>query len=284
VNRPQLLSAFAGHWTGSGTGVTVIVPPSGTVGAGEVRGGAPATREFALLDPVRLVERVDAVVLSGGSAFGLAAADGVMDVLRSRGAGFPTPLGPVPIVVGMSIFDGSVAGEPPSAASGRLAVGAALSGEEFATGAVGAGTGASTGKWRDRLDPGGLGVARARAGSASVVAVVVVNAWGDVLGPDGRPLFGGDPPASVAPAFGLTNTTVAVLLTDAALTKTDCYLLAQSGHTGFARAIHPAHSRYDGDAVVALATGAVTAGVNLDLLRAAATDAMAGAIRSAVRR
>src|SRR3954471_19117126 len=155
MNEPQLLSARAGHWTGSGTGVTVILPPPGTVGSGEVRGGAPASREFALLEPTRLVTQVDAVVLSGGSAFGLSAADGVMSELRARGQGFGTPLGPVPIVVGMSIFDESVAGwsadaasppplaadtsapgpapasGPPDAAGGRLAVRAALSGEPF---------------------------------------------------------------------------------------------------------------------------------------------------------
>jgi L-aminopeptidase/D-esterase-like protein len=289
VSEPQLLSAWAGHWTGSGTGVTVIVPPPGTVGAGEVRGGAPATREFALLDPSRTVDRVDAVVLSGGSAFGLAAGDGAMGLLREMAVGFPTPLGPVPIVVGMSIFDASVATTPPDAADGRRAVRAALSGEEFTTGAVGAGAGASTGKWRGRLDPGGLGVARGSAGEAALIAVAVVNAWGDVLGADGRPLHGaGDPPPTAGNPFeepaGLTNTTIAVLLTDARLSKTDCYLLAQSGHTGFARALHPAHSRYDGDAVVALATGAATGDVNLDLLRAGAAEVTASAIRSAVSR
>jgi L-aminopeptidase/D-esterase-like protein len=285
VSDPQLLSAFAGHWTGAGTGVTVIVPPPGTVASGEVRGGAPATREFALLDPTRLVDRVDAVVLSGGSAFGLAAADGAMRLLRERGAGFPTPLGPVPIVVGMSIFDGSVAGAPPDAVSGRLAALAALGGEDFALGAVGAGTGASTGRWRDRLDPGGLGMARGSAGSASVVVVVVANAWGDVLGADGEPLFGG-PAAQVATTspYAIGNTTVAVVLTDARLSKTDCYLLAQSGHTGFARAIHPAHSRYDGDAVVALATGEIAGDADLDLLRAVAAEVTAEAIRVAVTR
>jgi L-aminopeptidase/D-esterase-like protein len=289
VSEPQLLSAWAGHWTGAGTGVTVIVPPPGTVGSGEVRGGAPATREFALLDPSRTVDRVDAVVLSGGSAFGLAAGDGAVGLLRERGAGFPTPFGPVPIVVGMSIFDASVAGTPPDAASGRRAMVAALSGAELATGAVGAGAGASTGKWRGRLDPGGLGVARGAAGPASLVAVAVVNAWGDVLGSGGRPLFAASEPApSASNPFeapgALTNTTIAVLLTDAGLSKADCYLLAQSGHTGFARALHPAHSRYDGDAVVALATGEVTAEVNLDLLRAAAAEVMAAAIRAAVTR
>ena len=155
--EPQLLSAWAGHSTSAGTGVTVILPPPGTVGSGEVRGGAPATREFALLEPTRLVDRVDAVVLSGGSAFGLSAADGVMTLLRERGLGVPTPAGPVPIVVGMSVFDESVRTTPPGAADGRAAALAAWSGEPFAMGRVGAGTGTSTGTWRERRDPGGVG-------------------------------------------------------------------------------------------------------------------------------
>ncbi|WP_433307275.1 P1 family peptidase [Actinoplanes sp. CA-030573] len=282
MSSPQLLSAHAGHWTGSGTGVTVIVPPPGTVGSGEVRGGAPASREFALLEPYRLVDRVDAVVLSGGSAFGLAAGDGVVGGLRALGRGFATPLGPVPIVVGMSIFDRSVAADPPSASSGALAFEAALRGVPFTTGAVGAGAGATTGKWRSRLDPGGLGIAYGSAGPASVCAVVVVNAWGDVLAPDGSPLFAGTSALPSERGAGF-NTTIGVLLTDAALAKNDCFLLAQSGHTGFARALHPAHSRYDGDAVVALATGEVD-GADLDLIRAAAADTMAAAIRNAVFR
>jgi L-aminopeptidase/D-esterase-like protein len=282
MTQPQLLSAWAGHWTDDGTGVTVILPPAGTVGSGEVRGGAPATREFALLDPTRLVDRVDAVVLSGGSAFGLSAADGVMTLLRERGAGFPTPAGPVPIVVGMSIFDGSVRTGPPDAASGRAAALAALAGSAFGTGRVGAGAGASTGTWRGRRDPGGAGWSELPAGPAQVAAVVVVNAWGDVLGAGGEPLFGGaDGPPPTAP-FGMQNTTVAVVVTNARLSKTDCFLLAQSGHTGFARSIHPAHSRYDGDAVVALATGEVTTDVDLDLLRAVAVDAVGAAIHAAV--
>jgi L-aminopeptidase/D-esterase-like protein len=283
VSEPQLLSTWAGHWTGNGTGVTVLLPPAGTVGSGEVRGGAPATREFALLDPTRLVDRVDAVVLSGGSAFGLSAAEGVMTLLRERGAGFPTKAGPVPIVVGMSIFDESVRTGPPDAASGRAAALAALGGEPFALGKVGAGTGASTGKWRDRLDPGGLGWAEAEAAGVRIAAVVAVNAWGDVLGRDAVPVFGGD--AAVvrsSAAYGMQNTTVAVVLTDARLSKPDCFLLAQSGHTGFARAIHPAHSRYDGDAVVALATGRAEANADLDLLRAVAVDVVGAAIRAAV--
>src|SRR5689334_20883569 len=176
MTTPQLLSAFAGHWTGPDTGVTVILPPPGTVGSGEVRGGAPATREFALLDPARLVDRVDAVVLSGGSAYGLSAADGVTTLLRERGTGFPTPAGPVPIVVGMSIFDGSVSTDPPGAAAGRAAALAALAGEPLDTGAVGAGTGAGTGGWRGHRDPGGVGVATGTAGEATLSVLAVVNA------------------------------------------------------------------------------------------------------------
>ena len=276
MSSPQLLSAWAGHWTGDGTGVTVLLPPPGTVASGEVRGGAPATREFALLEPGRLVERVDAVVLSGGSAFGLAAGDGVMRLLRELGRGFPTDLGPVPIVVGMSIFDGSVATGPPGADQGREAALAALSGVPFRTGTVGAGTGATVGKWRGAVSPGGVGRASGRAGAATVEAVAVVNAWGDVLTGDSVPV------ASVHAPFPVQNTTIAVVLTDARLSKLDCHLLAQSGHTGFARALHPAHSRYDGDAVVALATGEVD-GADLDLLRAVTADVMAAAIRDAVR-
>jgi L-aminopeptidase/D-esterase-like protein len=276
VTNPQLLSAFAGHWTGHGTGVTVLIPPPGTVGSGEVRGGAPATREFELLDPTRLVDRVDAVVLSGGSAFGLSAAHGVMELLRERERGFPTPFGPVPIVVGMSIFDESVRTGPPDAEAGRAAAEAAWSGEPLATGRAGAGTGATTGKWRNRLDPGGVGWAVHPAGAASVAALIVVNAWGDVLAPGATPLF--DAPVDRP----MQNTTIGVVLTDARLSKTDCYLLAQSGHTGLARGIHPAHSRFDGDAMVALATGENAEEVSIDLLRAVAVTAVIDAIRIAV--
>lgn len=263
---PHLLTARVGHWTGPGTGVTVVLPPPGTVASGEIRGGAPATREFALLEPTRMVGRADAVVLSGGSAFGLSAADGVVGLLRERSLGFATPLGPVPIVVGMSIFDGSVAGTPPDAAGGRAAALAADDDGPLGMGQVGAGTGATTGKWRGRLDPAGVGWAV----RGPVAALVVVNAWGDI----GHH----EPPAEPANPYGLQNTTIGVVLTTARLSKPDCYLLAQSGSTGYARAIHPAHSRYDGDAVVALATGEDTTDVDLDLLRAAATEVMAEAI------
>jgi len=274
MTGPQLLSAWAGHFTGAGTGVTVVLPPDGTVASGEVRGGAPATREFALLEPARLVQGVNAVVLSGGSAFGLSAADGVMTLLRERGTGFATPVGPVPIVAGMSIFD--AAGTPPDAAAGRAAALSALAGDELRSGRVGAGTGATTGKWRGRLDPGGVGITVRAAGAHRVAALIVVNAWGSV---------GVSDPAEMSERrpFGPQNTTVGVVLTTARLSKIDCYLLAQSGHSGYARAIDPVHTRYDGDAIVSLATGERAEPADLDLICAVATDTVADAIRNAVR-
>ncbi|GAB7052843.1 P1 family peptidase [Catenuloplanes indicus] len=282
-----------GHWTGDGTGVTVVLPPAGTVGSGEVRGGAPATREFALLSPERMVGRVDAVVLSGGSAFGLAAGDGVMRALRDRGEGFPTAHGPVPIVVGMSVFDASVAATPPDAAAGRAALLDALApGGALRVGRVGAGAGAMSGRWLGRQDPGGFGAASARdAGGALVTAFAVVNALGVVIGPDGSPVR--TAPGHGTPATGgaerpfgsgRENTTLVVVVTDAALSKSECLLVAQSGHDGMARALHPSHTRFDGDAVVALATGtAAPAGDgDLDTVRATTIGVVAAAIRDAV--
>src|SRR5690606_13189799 len=166
-----------GHWTDAEarTGCTVVLLPEGTVASGEVRGGAPATREFALLDPTRMVTRLDAVVLSGGSAFGLAAADGVMAHLADAGIGFETVGGPVPIVVGMSLYDLAV-GDPtvrPTARDGRAAVEAATGGA-VETGAVGAGTGATVAKWRgpDHRRPGAL-VAATRGGRDGLVVAAL---------------------------------------------------------------------------------------------------------------
>ncbi|HVM39149.1 MAG TPA: peptidase S58 family protein, partial [Acidimicrobiia bacterium] len=190
-----------GHWTGDGTGVTVVLAPSGCVGSGEVRGGAPATREAAVLTWGSLVDRVDAVVLCGGSAFGLAAADGVMRYLAERGQGFPTSGGAVPIVVAAGVFDESArtgAGlGAPGPAEGRAAAEAAEGGDVPALGRVGAGTGATVGKWRgaDFRVPGGVGGASARCEAATVAALAVVNALGDVTGSDGSVLAGSTAPS-----------------------------------------------------------------------------------------
>jgi len=281
-----------GHWTAEATGVTVVLAPEGTVGAAEVRGGAPASRELAVLEPGRTVTRVDAVVLAGGSAFGLAAADGVMRLLAARGQGFPTAGGAVPIVPAAGVFDLVDADSVrPGADEGRAGVEAAA--DTTPVGRVGAGRGATVGKWRGREHAvaGGFGAATATCDDAQVLAFAVVNAVGDVIGADGRILAGSSAPAN-APAFPVDapfeetvaeheNTTLVVVATDAACDKADCHLLAQSAHDGLARALHPAHTRFDGDLTIALATGVVEA--NVDRLRAVVATIVADAIRVAPR-
>ena len=282
---------LVGHWTGAATGVTVVCAPEGTVGAAEVRGGAPASRELALLEPDRTVTRVDAVVLAGGSAFGLAAADGVMRYLAEHGQGYATTGGPVPIVPAAGVFDFvDETSVRPGPDEGRAAIEAAT--DATPTGRVGAGRGATVGKWRGREHavPGGFGAAAATCDDAHVVAFAIVNAVGDVVGADGRIVAGSTaPPDAVAFAVDAPfeeeaahgNTTLVVVATDARCDKLGCHLVAQSAHDGMARAVRPAHTRFDGDLAISLATGVVE--TNLDRLRAVAADVAAEAIRIAPR-
>lgn len=275
-----------GHWTDeeARTGCTVVLFPEGTVASGEVRGAAPATREFELLDPTRTVRRIDAVVLSGGSAYGLAAADGVMGWCEEQGRGFVVGdgVGIVPIVVGMCLFD-LPEGDPrvrPTAASGRAACEAAGAWSEASTGRVGAGTGATVGKTggREGRSPGGLGIAVRRSGDIAVLAVIAVNAFGHVV----REGDVHEAVEVVAPD-PFTNTTVGIVVTNARLTKVDCLRLAQSAHDGYARALSPSHTTYDGDAVVAAATGDVAVEPeDLEALRHLASLVTADAIRAGV--
>jgi L-aminopeptidase/D-esterase-like protein len=271
-----------GHWTDpvARTGCTVVLVPEGTVASAEVRGGAPASRELDLLVPGRLVERIDAVVLAGGSAFGLAAADGVMGWLEERGRGFATSAGPVPIVPTLALYDLAVGSSSvrPGPAEGRVACDDARPGE-VAHGAVGAGTGATVAKW---LGPrhalrGGLGGATVRAGDLVVSALVAVNAYGSIDS-DGRGLLGIETTLPTFPPAPMGNTTIGVVATNARLDKGGCLILAQGGHDGLGRSIVPAHTRGDGDALVALATGEVDAVV--DQVRLLAVAAVERAVRS----
>ena len=268
---------LAGHWTDerAQTGCTAILFPEGTRASGEVRGGAPATREFELLAPERTVDRIDALMLCGGSAFGLAACDGAMRFCEESGRGFPTPAGPVPIVVGAAIFDLAV-GDPavrPGPAEGFAACASAAAGEQPGEGRVGAGTGATVGKWRGEPRPSGLAMASLRDGDLVVAALAVVNAFGDAYDPRREP-----EPMAGSP---LGNTTLAVVVTNASLTKLDCRRLAQSGHTGMARALEPAHSALDGDAIVGAATGDVEA--QPEYVRLLAARAVEAAVRKPLR-
>jgi L-aminopeptidase/D-esterase-like protein len=271
-----------GSWTDAraATGCTVVLFPDGTVASGEVRGGAPASRELALLHPSRTVTHLDAVVLTGGSAFGLAACDGVVRFCEERGMGVPTPAGVVPIVVGLGLYDLAV-GDPavrPGADQGYAACEAATTtARDVELGAAGAGTGASVGDGAGGRRAGGLAAATAQSGELVVGALVAVNAAGTVGADDGTaPVVAERIAAAEATLLG--NTTIGVVATNASLDKQGCHLVAQSAHDGLARAVFPAHTRYDGDAFVAAAVGGVAAEV--DAVRALAVHAVATAIRS----
>lgn len=279
-----------GHWTDAvaQTGCTVVELPENTVASCEVRGGAPASRELELLAPDKTANRIDAVLLTGGSAFGLAAADGVMRFYEEQGRGVTTPAGVVPIVPTMALFDlaagdGSVR---PTAESGYLAAQAARAAEEgrVVVGAVGAGAGAHSGQWRgpEGRRRGGLAYAERRLGDLVVGALCAVNAFGDV--DDGTGPVSFDALAALEGYFDLTgeptatHTTIGVVLTNAALDKAGCHVVAQGAHDGLARAITPPHTRMDGDGFIAAATGQVTA--NIDSVRLLALAATVDAIRS----
>lgn len=269
-----------GHWTDARarTGCTAVVLPAEAIASGEVRGGAPGTREFELLAPGRLVEHVNVVMLSGGSAYGLATCDGAMRWCEKKRLGFKTVRsGVVPIVVGAIIFDLAVGDRRvrPGAEAGFDACASAKRGR-FQTGQVGAGTGATIGKIGGpaTTKPGGLGTATERDGDLLVSALVVANAAGHLRGESGATT------AWEAAMHPLENTTIGVIATNARLDKVGCHLVAQSGHHGIARAFDPSHTRFDGDALVSVATQEVEADV--DRVRYLAAHAVEAAIRSAV--
>lgn len=273
-----------GHWSdpAAETGCTVLTLPEGTVASCEMRGGAPASREMDVLAPDKTVNSIDGILLTGGSAFGLAAADGVMRYFEEQGRGVMTPGGRVPIVPTMALFD-LAAGSPavrPTAEHGYAAARAAA-GEQVLSGRVGAGTGAYTSQWRGpERKPGGIGYAERVFGDLVVVAVCAVNAFGDI--DDGRGEIALDTAAVFEAlreaAFPRTHTTIGAVITNARLDKVGCHVVAQGAHDGLSRALTPPHTRFDGDGIIAAATGEVEAAV--DTVRLLALAAVAEAIRS----
>jgi L-aminopeptidase/D-esterase-like protein len=289
---------LVGHATDlrAATGCTVVLAPPGTVAAAEIRGGGPGTRESDLLGPSSAARDVQALAFCGGSAFGLAAADGVVRWLEAAGRGYRTRLGHlVPLVPAAVVFDLPL-GNPavrPEAVHGVAACEAATL--DPARGTVGAGTGCAVGKL---LGPagwtkGGVGLATEEVHGCRVTALAVVNAFGDVLAEDGSVLAGpwreggyvrtadllrsGD-----VPGLGTREaTTLVALMTDATLTKTDAWLLARAANTGVARAVDPAATAVDGDAAYVLATGDVAA--DPFVLSAVVPGVVAAAIRDGVR-
>ena len=291
------------------TGCSVVLAQGpngrGAVAGVDVRGAAPGTRETDLLDPANLVQEVHAVLLSGGSAWGLDAAAGVMRWLDGRGIGLPVGTAPgqrVPIVPAAVLFDLHVgdARVRPDAAAGYAACAAATRAHP-AEGCVGAGTGATVGKLfgMQYAMKSGIGTASVRVDGITVGALVACNAVGDVVDPDtGRPLAGartedgtqlrdmrrallrGELPGAL---LGGSNTTIGVIATDAVLTKPQAQRLAVVGHDGLARAINPVHTQMDGDTLFALATGAAGRTPDLVVLATMAAEAVARAtVRAAL--
>lgn len=280
------------------TGCTVFLCPEGTLGSVDVRGPAPGSRELALLSPVKPIERVDAVVLTGGSAFGLATADGVMRYLAEQGKGHPTPIKPIPLVPAAVVYDLFLGWgkKLPDAAMGYAACQDARP-DNVAQGNVGAGTGVTVGKWAgfQHMMKSGFGLAGLSDGDLVVTAAAVVNAVGDVTNEDGTVLAGAraegggwlvdqDPLRRVPdgpPVQPGANTTLVVVATNAALSKVEAHRLAQRAHDGLAIAIHPVHTTHDGDTAFALSTGRVEA--DFDLAANMGVTAVAEAIRNAAR-
>jgi len=303
-----------GHFTETRrpTGCTVILAPEGAVAGVDVRGAAPGTRETELLSPLNAVEQVHAILLAGGSAFGLDAAGGVMRWLDERGIG--VQVGPaagdapggkairVPIVPAAILFDLWVgdASIRPDAAAGYAACEAAST-APVPEGNVGAGTGASVGKLFGihRAMRGGLGSASVTVGGVTVAALVAVNAIGDVIDPHSGVTIAGARSADglqlqgtmrsmlrgelMAPMQPGSATTLGVIATDAVLTKAQANKVAQMAHDGFARSINPVHTMTDGDTIFALATGASGQTANVTLIGALGAEVMATAVLRAVR-
>ena len=289
-----------GHYTLAArpTGCTVVLAEAGAVAGVDVRGGAPGTRETDLLDPVNTVQKVHAVVLSGGSAFGLEAATGTVRWLEEKGVGFDVSVAKVPIVPAAILFDLGV-GDPkvrPTAECGYKAAASATDGP-VAEGNVGAGAGATIGKLAGpgRAMKAGLGSAALTLSNGLIVAALVaVNAIGDVIDPaTGRVIAGvrtadgsrlADARALVRsgallrPTLPGQNTTIGVVATNAALTKAQAAKVAQMAHDGLARAISPAHTPVDGDTVFALATSTLAGEAEVTVIGALAAEVMADAI------
>ncbi|MEO5671198.1 MAG: P1 family peptidase [Ramlibacter sp.] len=293
-----------GHFTDTRrpTGCTVVIARDGAVAGVDVRGAAPGTRETDLLAPTNLVDRVHAILLAGGSAWGLDAATGVVRWLEEQGVGLPVGTVNLPIVPAAVLFD-LIVGDPtirPDADAGYRACELAST-KAPAEGNVGAGTGAAVGKifGVQRGMKGGIGTASVTVDGITVGALVACNALGDVIDPDTaqpiagartrngkalldsrRALLRGEPPK---PHLAGTNTTIGVIATDAVITKAQATRLATVGHDGLARSINPVHTMSDGDVLFALGTGHAGKSLGMMVLGAMAAEAVAIAVVRAVR-
>lgn len=247
---------LAGHFThASGTsGTTAVLFPEGAVAGGFVPGSAPGSREQGVLEPRHLADRIHGVCLSGGSAFGLSAADGVMAVLEARGIGFLVGEHCIPIVPAAILFDLPVASARPDASWGRAAAEAAST-EPLPSGRVGAGAGARVGLASGAASPGGSGCAARSIGAVRVGAFAAVNAFGSVWDPARAAWVVGGPPVLGGEAAAMGHTTLVVVTTDHPLDKAACGIVARMASAGLARTLVPAFAPIDGDTIIVASTG-----------------------------
>jgi L-aminopeptidase/D-esterase-like protein len=289
-----------GHYTdkSNGTGCTVIFPPEETIVSASVRGASPGTRELALLSPERKLNHINALMLTGGSAFGLSAAQGVVEFLEKKNLGYQTKYGVVPIVPAAVIFDlniGNPSVRPTAENAWEASKQARYNNDE--SGCVGAGTGATVGKWNGIACAmkAGIGMASISHGDLEVTALTVVNSVGDIIDRKGNILAGAidDSHRFIAnddskkhwgnPAVGMAeNTVLAVIMTNAIMNKQQVYYLAERAHYGIARRIEPSHTSYDGDITFVLAFPGVK--IAIDSVSAIAVHAVEESIIDAVKK
>lgn len=282
----SVTGVLAGHYTHptGTTGTTAVVFPGGATASGFVPGSAPGTREHGVFDPRHLADRIHGVCLSGGSAWGLCTADGVMAALAERGIGMQVGAHCIPIVPAAILFDLPVSKARPEAAWGRHAVDAATD-APLPTGRVGAGAGARVGLASGTASPGGLGNAAVSVAGARVAAVAAVNAFGSVVDPADQSWVAGGPPVLEGEGAPLGHTTLVLVVTDAPLDKAGCAVVSRMAAAGLARTLVPAFAPVDGDTVIVASTGPTaraTPGMLARLGHAAAV-CVAEAVLSAVR-
>ncbi len=294
-----MLSQFKiGHYTNTelATGCTVIIPPETNVSSAAARGASPGSREYALLSPKRKIERISALVLTGGSAYGLNSAHGVMEAMAAEGKGYQTNYGVVPIIPAAVLFDKNI-GSSNAYPTNEDAIQAyhSASFNNLQMGNIGAGTGATVGKWRgmEHAMKGGLGIATVEHLGITVTAITVVNAVGDVLNYDGTILAGAfDAQGFLADGhpfihwdqlqIGLAeNTVLSAVLTNAKITKQQAHFLAERAHHGIARRVEPSHTGYDGDICFVVSSAQIPA--NLDLTASLVVHAVEDSIINGVK-
>lgn len=293
-----MLESFKiGHYTDkeNGTGCTVILPPNETVCSAYAFGASPGTREYALLQPDKKLESINALLLTGGSAFGLNAASGVVDELERTSIGYQTPWAKVPIVSAAVIFDLNIGNSAvrPGVEQGKIAVTKAIY-NNSASGNVGAGTGATVGKWAglENAMKGGLGIHQAEYGDLKACAVIVLNSVGDILDKNNKIIAGAHTKSGFLaennpyrrlgnPLTGENeNTVLCAVMTNAIISKQHAHYLAKKAHLGLAKRIMPSHTSFDGDISFVLSEGKVES--NIDTISALIIEAVEEAIINAV--